>query len=124
MVPLVKAAQGERMSSRSTIIVGLLVAVFVLAMGTWAYSHRNPSIVTSDAVRGMIQLELPVGAPPSAIEAFFKRHHIDYAWDKYSGKYVAIIRNVERFHSITINVTVSGGRRFARAEVRDSYTML
>lgn len=111
------------MASRAVIRIGALAAALAIAMGAWMYSRQTSSHLTSDAVRGMIQAELPVGSPPSAIEAFFQRHHIDYAWDKYSGKYAAIIRDVERFHAITIDVTVSDGRRFSRAEVRDSYTI-
>jgi len=111
------------MFSRSTIFVGLLVIALAVGVGAVGFAHRGVPTVTSDAVRGMIQTELPVGAPPSAIETFFKRHHIDFTWDEYTGKYVAIIRDVERFHSITIDVFVSDGRKFARAEVRDSYTM-
>ncbi len=111
------------MFSRSMIYIGLLVTVLAIGVGAGVSAHGDVPTVTSDAVRGMIQTELPVGAPPSAIETFFKRHHIDFMWDKYSGKYVAIIRDVGRFHSITIDVFVSDGRRFARAEVRDSYTM-
>lgn len=111
------------MLSRTFLGIGLLIVAVIVGVSLSSLAHRDTPDVTSNAVRGMIQAELPVGAPPSAIEAFFKQRKIDFVWDEYSGRYVAIIRDVEPYHSITIDIHVTKDRRFSRAEVHDTYTM-
>jgi len=79
---------------------------------------------TSEQVSSAINQELGVGAPQSDIERFFQRHGISFGWDVFGDRYVAIIRDVGPFHSITIDVYVDDQRRFSRAVVKDSYTAI
>jgi hypothetical protein len=85
----------------------------------FAGEHRG---VTRQEVEAKIRGELKAGASAADTELFFKRHHIFCMWDKYTGKYVATIRDVEPFHSITIDIYVDQQRRFVSAKVVDSYT--
>jgi hypothetical protein len=86
--------------------------------------HEADPIILNNAalVRDRIAKELRVGSTDREIEAFLDRHRIGFVWNEISEQYEAIIRNVEPFHSITIDVYVNGQRRFVRAEVNDSYT--
>jgi hypothetical protein len=77
---------------------------------------------TREDVSSLIKKELPVGASRHAIENFLKQKNISFSWDRFTGKYVGIIRNVEPYHSITIDIFVDDEKRFVRADVRDSYT--
>jgi hypothetical protein len=101
----------------------LLAAMAIICLSTtlvFAGEHRG---VTRQEIEAKIRGELKAGASAADIELFFKRHHICCMWDKYTGMYVAIIRDVEPFHSITIDVYVDQQRRFVSAKVADSYTM-
>lgn len=95
----------------------ILVAVLMLPVCAYAEGAKP----TKQEISAMIRRELPVGASPSDIEAFFRKHKIQFSWDRFTGIYVAIIRNVEPFHSITIDISVDDKRRFVGAEVQDTY---
>ena len=85
-------------------------------------SAKVPPLKTKEEVALLIEKELPLGASGSAIEEFFRKNEISFSWDKFAQRYVAIIRNVEPFHSITIDIFVDSKRRFVKSEVTDSYT--
>lgn len=78
-------------------------------------------MTTSENVRSMIEEELPVGASADDIESFLERNSTSFSWDRISGTYVAIIREVTPAYAITIDIFVDEQRRFVRAEVLQSY---
>ena len=87
-----------------------------------AACSKQVSAITRDQVSVAINKELPVGASAAEIEKFFKRHHIDFGWNRFEGVYNGVIRDVEPFHGITLVVFVDKDRRFVKAEVKDAYT--
>ncbi len=77
-------------------------------------------------VRQLIADELEPGASSEAIEGFFEKNEITYSYDRFAGRYQAIIRDVATGpgidQAVVIHVKVDDQRRFVSAEVRDSFT--
>ena len=100
--------------------IAWLVAL-VLICPLLAFGQGRPR-VTAQGVEATIKAELPVGVSASDIEGFFGRHKISFSWDRFAGEYEGIIRDIEPFHSITIDIATDDRKRFVSATVRDSYT--
>ena len=97
------------------------LAALVLIYPLLAFGQGRPR-ATAQEVEAMVKAELPVGASASDIEKFFGRHKISFSWDRFAGMYVGIIREVEPFHSITIDFVTDNRKQFVSATIRDSYT--
>lgn len=107
------------------------LAVVLVAM-LWGCTNGDETILKNmnrekaEEVRQSISKELHVGADEQLIEAFFKRHGIAYSYDGFARRYQAIIRDVSNSpdvdQAIVVHVYVDDGKRFERAEVRDSFT--
>jgi hypothetical protein len=96
--------------------------LFVSCVCTSAACGERKAAITSEEVRASIARELAPGVPADEIESFFKRHNVDFGWNRFEGIYNGVIRDVEPFRGITIRVFVDNERRFISAEVRDAYT--
>jgi hypothetical protein len=105
-----------------TLLPHIISLVVFGALSANVACSKDAAVPTKAEIQLLVSQELPVGASASEIEDFFKRHDISFAWDNFTGKYVGIIRSVEPFHSITVDFFVDDRRRFARAEINDSYT--
>ena len=103
---------------RRWIFGSMLMACLMTAA---ACSGEKPT-TTSAQVRAAINEELAVGASAADIEGFFKRHDIEFGWNRFNESYEGIIREVAPFHGISIFIYVDDKRQLVRSEVQDSYT--
>jgi hypothetical protein len=99
------------------IVGGLLVAV-----------RSGGDRVTSERVNALINNELAAGADAHDIEFFFRRHGIDYGYDRYARKYHGIIGNVSPYpfvdEAIEIDANLDSEGRLAGTKVYRTFTLL
>ena len=88
----------------------------------------NINKTKAEEVRGLIAIELKVGASSHDIEEFFKRHKIGYSYDRFAHRYQGIIRSVDDSRivdqAVLIYIYVDEEKVFVSSEVRDSFTAL
>src|SRR5258708_8440802 len=82
---------------------------------------REAEAMTKEHIRSLITKELTRGTRSDLVEAFFKRHDLNFDYDRFANGYQGLVR-VSQYHAITIYIYLDADKKFARAEVEDSFT--
>jgi hypothetical protein len=94
-------------------LVVLAIVLGYIAVGAWACS--GPSEPSADEIERAFYEEVGVGGSAEAIELFFKRKGMRYAWNPLQERYNANLRQ-SRGWSIAVDVFVDAQRRAVRIE--------